>query len=46
MFQKEWTGKAVFLNLGTVKNFAQVTINGKDLGILWKPPFNLDISMW
>jgi hypothetical protein len=41
---REMIGKTLFLNLGTVKNFAQVTINGKDLGILWKPPFTVDIS--
>jgi hypothetical protein len=33
-----------YLDLGTVKNFAEVTLNGQDLGILWKPPFRLDIT--
>jgi hypothetical protein len=37
-------GRSIFLDLGTVKNIAQVSINGKDLGILWKPPFRLDIT--
>jgi hypothetical protein len=32
------------LSLGTVKNLAQVSLNGQDLGILWKPPFQLDIT--
>ena len=36
--------QAIYLDLGTVKNFAEVTLNGKDLGILWKPPFQLDIT--
>ena len=33
-----------FLDLGTVKELAQVFLNGKDLGVLWKPPFRLDIT--
>lgn len=32
------------LDLGTVKNIAQVFLNGKDLGVLWKPPFQVNIS--
>ena len=32
------------LNLGDVKNFAEVTLNGIKLGILWKPPFTIDIT--
>jgi alpha-L-rhamnosidase len=37
-------GKVLILNLGDVKNLAQVKINGKDLGILWKPPFRVDLA--
>jgi hypothetical protein len=37
-------GKALILNLGDVKNLAQVKINGIDLGILWKPPFRVDLA--
>jgi len=37
-------GNALWLNLGEVKNFAEVSINGKPLGILWKPPFRVDIT--
>lgn len=37
-------GKVLILNLGEVKNLAQVKINGKDLGILWKPPFRVDLA--
>ena len=33
-----------FLDLGDVKNFAQVRLNGHDLGILWKPPFRVDVT--
>ena len=32
------------LDLGTVKNIAEVTLNGKSLGILWKEPFQADVT--
>ncbi len=34
----------VWLNLGSVKNLARVVVNGKDLGVVWKTPFRVDIS--
>lgn len=34
----------LYLDLGKVKNIADVILNGKDLGILWKPPFRINIS--
>jgi hypothetical protein len=34
----------ILLDLGKVKDIAQVSINGKDLGILWKPPFQVNIK--
>jgi hypothetical protein len=37
-------GKHLFLDLGRVQVLAQVFINGKDLGILWKLPFRLDVT--
>ena len=37
-------GKIVELDLGEVKNLAEVTLNGQNLGVLWKPPFRADIS--
>lgn len=37
-------GNSVQLDLGVVRNFAQVRLNGADLGILWKPPFRLDVT--
>lgn len=36
--------RVVMLDLGRVKNFAQVTLNGKDLGVLWKEPFRVDVT--
>ncbi|MDO5581764.1 MAG: glycosyl hydrolase [Planctomycetia bacterium] len=32
------------LDLGEVKNLARVSVNGKDLGVLWTPPFAMDIT--
>jgi len=37
-------GTALYLDLGRMKNVAQVIVNGKDLGVLWKPPFRVDVS--
>ena len=33
-----------YLDLGKVKNLAEVTLNGQPAGILWKPPFRLDVT--
>jgi hypothetical protein len=32
------------LSLGNVQIMAEATLNGKDLGILWKPPYSVDIT--
>jgi hypothetical protein len=32
------------LDLGNVQVAAQVKLNGRDLGILWKPPYRVDIA--
>jgi hypothetical protein len=37
-------GKTLWLDLGRVKNLAEVSLNGKPLGILWKPPFRVDVT--
>jgi hypothetical protein len=37
-------GKRLYLDLGNVQVMAHVKLNGKDLGVLWKPPFRLDIT--
>lgn len=34
----------MFLDLGAVKNLAEVWLNGKHLGVLWKPPFRIEIT--
>lgn len=37
-------GHALRLNLGDVKNIAEVKLNGRDLGIVWKAPFVIDVT--
>ena len=32
------------LDLGRVEVMARVTLNGQDLGILWKPPYRVDVT--
>jgi hypothetical protein len=39
------SGSKCVLDLGRVREFAQVTLNGKPLpDILWKPPFTLNVT--
>jgi len=37
-------GDRIMLDLGVVKNFAEVTVNGKKFPVLWRPPFRVDIT--
>ena len=37
-------GRGLYLDLGRVEVIAEVSLNGHDLGILWKPPFRVDIT--
>lgn len=41
---RELLQSSISLDLGEVKNFAEVIVNGKPVGVLWKPPYKLDIS--
>ncbi|CAN5426858.1 hypothetical protein BH10PSE4_BH10PSE4_09320 [soil metagenome] len=43
---KAWfrPGARLLLNLGDVREFATVTLNGKTLPVLWKPPFSVDVT--
>jgi hypothetical protein len=36
--------REVWLDLGAVKNLAEVSVNGQCLGVLWKPPFSVNIT--
>jgi hypothetical protein len=38
------SGGTLWLDLGDVKNIAEVTVNGKPLGVLWKAPFRVDVT--
>jgi len=38
------TGAQLWLDLGDVKNLAEVSVNGKPLGIVWKRPFRVDVT--
>jgi len=37
-------GKRLYLDLGRVEVMAEVKVNGKNFGILWKPPYRVDIT--
>ena len=37
-------GERIMLDLGEVRNFAEVTVNGKAYAPLWRPPFRIDIT--
>ncbi len=38
------SGAKLWLDLGDVKNIAEVTVNGKPVGLVWKAPFRLDVT--
>ena len=42
----EWfnQGKQLWLDLGSVKNLAEILVNGKSLGIVWKTPFRINVT--
>lgn len=40
----EKTDSPIILDLGAVKDVAVVRLNGKEVGILWKEPYQIDIS--
>ena len=37
-------GDKLWIDLGTVDNLAEVTVNGKPLGIAWKSPYRIDAT--
>jgi hypothetical protein len=44
--QRAWLdgGSRVELDLGAVKNVAEVFVNGRSLGVLWKAPYRIDLT--
>ena len=42
----EWFHPAtsILIDLGTVKDLAEVSLNGKNVATLWKPPYRVDVS--
>lgn len=42
----EWfkKGSRLWLDLGDVKNLAEVTVNGKDLGQVWHAPYRVEVT--
>ncbi len=43
---REWfrSGARTLLDLGNVADMAEVSVNGKSMGLLWKPPFRVDVT--
>lgn len=37
-------GQRVYLELGKVEIMARVRLNGKDLGVLWRPPYRVEVT--
>jgi hypothetical protein len=37
-------GGHLWIDLGDVKNLASVTVNGKDLGVVWHSPYRVDAT--
>jgi hypothetical protein len=37
-------GAHLWLDMGEVKNLAEVTVNGTDLGVVWHAPYRVDVT--
>jgi hypothetical protein len=37
-------GQRLFLDLGKVRDLAEVNVNGKSVGMVWAPPYRLDVT--
>jgi hypothetical protein len=38
------SGQSVLLDLGTVRDVAEVVVNGKTAGLVWAPPYTVDVT--
>ncbi len=38
------SGDRLILDLGDVRELAQLSVNGQSLGVLWKPPYKADVT--
>jgi hypothetical protein len=38
------TGSRILLDLGSVKDLAEVSVNGQSFPVLWKPPYRVDVT--
>jgi hypothetical protein len=43
---RQWFGKEkkIYLDLGNLWSLGEVTLNGQSLGIVWKPPYRIEIT--
>ncbi len=39
-----WSDGRIFLDLGRVRELAAVRLNGRELGVLWTPPFAVEVT--
>jgi hypothetical protein len=37
-------GQRLYLDLGTVKNVARLTLNGRDVGVIWTAPWHVEVT--
>lgn len=38
------SGKRMVLDLGSVRDLAEVLVNGKSVGVVWAPPYKVDVT--
>jgi len=43
-FELATKSDGMILDLGEVREMARVILNGRDLGLLWRPPYRMDVS--
>jgi hypothetical protein len=39
-------GQRIWIDLGTVRDIAEVRINGKSAGLVWAPPYRVDVTQF